>query len=190
MKKIIYTTLTCLILSSAAFGQQLNIATYNLRNDNKEDSLKGNGWGQRYPVIAQLIQFNDLDIFGTQEGKYNMLNDLTSVMPGYKWVGIGRDDGIKKGEYSAIFYKETRFKIVKQGNFWLSTITDRPNKGWDAALPRICTWAQFKDIKTGFKFYFFKFCKKNMFVVIISLVVILVTLLVKESTIGWHTVVH
>jgi endonuclease/exonuclease/phosphatase family metal-dependent hydrolase len=155
MKRFIYTTLTCLILSGAAFSQQLNIATYNLRNDNKEDSLKGNGWGQRYPVIAQLIQFNDLDIFGTQEGKYNMLNDLTSVMPGYKWIGIGRDDGIKKGEYSAIFYKETRFKIVKQGNFWLSTITDRPNKGWDAALPRICTWAQFQDIKTGFKFYFF-----------------------------------
>ncbi|WP_246230484.1 exonuclease/endonuclease/phosphatase family protein [Mucilaginibacter humi] len=144
MKKLFLTTLACLILSGAAFSQQLNIATYNLRNDNKQDSLAGNGWGQRYPVIAQLIRFNDLDVFGTQEGKYNMLNDLTSVLPGYKWIGIGRDDGVKKGEYSAIFYKETRFKIVKQGNFWLSTITDRPNKGWDAALPRICTWAQFR----------------------------------------------
>jgi len=155
MKKLLLTTFACLILSGLAFSQQLNIGTYNLRNDNREDSLQGNGWGHRFPVMAQIIQFNDLDIFGTQEGKYNMLNDLAGAMPGYKWIGIGRDDGVKKGEYSAIFYKETRFKIVKQGNFWLSTITDRPNKGWDAALPRICTWAQFQDIKTGFKFYSF-----------------------------------
>lgn len=156
MKKIIYTTLACLLLSGAAFSQQqLNIGTYNLRNDNKEDSLKGNGWGHRYPVICKIVQFNDLDIFGTQEGKHNMLENMVDSLPGYKYIGIGRDDGKTKGEYSAIFYKTTRFKILKQGNFWLSTITDRPNKGWDAVLPRICTWAQFQDIKTGFKFYFF-----------------------------------
>lgn len=156
MKKFIYSTLACLFLSIAAFSQrQLNIATYNLRNDNKQDSLKGNGWGDRYPVICKIVQFNDLDIFGTQEGKHNMLENMVDSLPGYKYIGIGRDDGKTKGEYSAIFYKTTRFKILKQGNFWLSTITDRPNKGWDAVLPRICTWAQFQDIKTGFKFYFF-----------------------------------
>ncbi|MDB5004118.1 MAG: endonuclease [Mucilaginibacter sp.] len=155
MKKLLLTTLACLILSGVAFSQQLNIGTYNLRNDNKEDSLKGNGWGYRFPVICKIVQFNDLDIFGTQEGKYNMLNNMVDSLPGYKWIGIGRDDGKKKGEFSAIFYKATRFKILKQGNFWLSTITDRPNKGWDAVLPRICTWAQFQDIKTGFTFYFF-----------------------------------
>lgn len=156
MKKFLYSTLACLFLSIAAFSQrQLNIATYNLRNDNKQDSLKGNGWGDRYPVICKIVQFNDLDIFGTQEGKHNMLENMVDSLPGYKYIGIGRDDGKTKGEYSAIFYKTTRFKILKQGNFWLSTITDRPNKGWDAVLPRICTWAQFQDIKTGFKFYFF-----------------------------------
>lgn len=156
MKKILYTTLACLLLSSATFAQkQLRIATYNVRNDNKGDSLAGNGWRQRYPVIGQLIQFNDLDIFGTQEAKFNQLNDMTSVLPGYKWIGIGRDDGKVGGEFSAIFYKADKFKVLKQGNFWLSPITDRPNKGWDAALPRLCTWAQFQDVKTGFKFYFF-----------------------------------
>jgi endonuclease/exonuclease/phosphatase family metal-dependent hydrolase len=84
-----------------------------------------------------------------------MLNNLCDSLPGYKWIGIGRDDGKQAGEHSAIFYKANKFKILKQGNFWLSTITDRPNKGWDAVLPRICTWAEFEEIKTGFKFYFF-----------------------------------
>lgn len=155
MKKIIYSTLVGLLLSSAVLAQELHIGTYNLRNDNREDSLKGNGWGHRYPVICKIVQFNDLDVFGTQEGKHNMLQNMVDSLPGYQYIGVGRDDGKTKGEYSAIFYKTTRFKILKQGNFWLSTITDRPNKGWDAVLPRICTWAQFQDIKTGFKFYFF-----------------------------------
>jgi len=80
---------------------------------------------------------------------------MADNLPGYKWIGIGRDDGKQAGEHSAIFYKTGKFKLLKQGNFWLSTITDRPNKGWDAALPRICSWGLFKEIKTGFVFYFF-----------------------------------
>jgi len=136
-------------------AQQLNIGTYNLRNANQGDSTAGNGWGQRLPWIAKLIQFQDLDIFGTQEAKYHQLTDMTDSLTGYKWVGVGRDDGKQAGEFSAIFYKTDRFKLLKTGDFWMSTTTDKPNKGWDAALPRICTWAQFKEMKTGFTFYFF-----------------------------------
>jgi endonuclease/exonuclease/phosphatase family metal-dependent hydrolase len=135
--------------------QQLSIGTYNLRYSNNGDSTAGNGWGQRYPQIANLIRFQDLDIFGTQEAKFHQLNELTDSLPGYKWFGAGRDDGQHDGEHSAIFYKQNKFTILKSGNFWMSTITDRPNKGWDAALPRICTWVQFKETKTGFTFYFF-----------------------------------
>lgn len=138
-----------------AYSQQLNIGTYNLRYDNADDSVNGNGWRQRFPVMAKIILFNDLDIFGTQEGLQHMLVNLADSLPGYKWIGIGRDDGKEAGEHSAIFYKASKFRIIKQGNFWLSTITDRPNKGWDAVLPRICTWAEFEEIKTGFKFFFF-----------------------------------
>ena len=45
--------------------------------------------------------------------------------------------------------------MLEHGNFWLSEITDRPNKGWDAVLPRICTWGEFRDKQTGFTFLFF-----------------------------------
>ena len=140
---------------SSAQQRQLNIGTYNLRNANKGDSTAGNGWGQRYPWAAKLILFQDLDIFGTQELKHHQITDLTDSLPGYKWLGAGRDDGKLAGEFSAIFYKSTRFQVLKHGDFWMSTVTDKPNKGWDAALPRICSWAQFKEIKTGFTFYFF-----------------------------------
>ncbi|MES2279524.1 MAG: endonuclease/exonuclease/phosphatase family protein [Bacteroidota bacterium] len=153
IKRIFFSAL--LLISIHAYSQQLNIGTYNLRYANSSDSSKGNGWGQRYPVIAQIIRFNDLDIFGTQEGLYPMLNNLNDSLPGYKWLGVGRDGG-EKGEHSAIFYKTAKFKVLKSGSFWLSpTDTEKPNVGWDAALTRVCTWAQFREIKTGYVFNFF-----------------------------------
>ena len=48
----------------------LQVGSYNIRYENRGDSLKGNGWGQRLPIIAQQILFHDLEIFGTQEGKH------------------------------------------------------------------------------------------------------------------------
>lgn len=134
---------------------RINVGTYNLRNANHGDSVHGNGWGQRLPVIAQLIRFHDFDIFGTQEGLYQQLEGLKDSLPGYTYIGIGRDDGIHAGEHSAIFYKTGTFKLLDKGDFWLSEITDRPNKGWDAVLPRICSWGKFQVIQTGFVFYMF-----------------------------------
>lgn len=154
MKKL-FLTLCILFCCGILFAQEMTVATYNLRNANRGDSIAGNGWGQRYPIIARLIQFHGFDIFGTQEGKYHQLQDLKNAMPGYNYIGIGRDDGKKAGEHSAIFYRTDRFEVLDHGDFWLSTQTDKPNKGWDAVLPRICSWGEFKDKKTGFRFLFF-----------------------------------
>ena len=55
-------------------AQTIRVATYNMRNDNNsQDSTQGNGWKQRYPVISELIQFHDFDIFGTQELLYHQI---------------------------------------------------------------------------------------------------------------------
>lgn len=155
MKKVIYffIFLFCAVLTLQA--ETMVVATYNLRNANGGDSTNGNGWGQRYPYIAQIVQFHGFDIFGTQEGKYPQLQDLKQAMPGYDYIGVGRDDGKQAGEHSAIFYRTDKFEVLEHGDFWLSEITDRPNKGWDAALPRICTWGHFLDLQTKRRFWFF-----------------------------------
>lgn len=157
MKKLIYSLL---ILVAAACSQapkqaEMNVATYNLRLSNGGDSLAGNGWGQRAPYVAKLIQYHDFDIFGTQEGKHHQLEDLKAMMPEYEYIGVGRDDGAQGGEYAAIFYKLERFELLDSGNFWLSTDTTRPNKGWDAACIRVCTWGKFRDKETDNTFVYF-----------------------------------
>jgi endonuclease/exonuclease/phosphatase family metal-dependent hydrolase len=45
---------------------------------------------------------------------------------------------------------------LSSGTFWLSETPDVVgSKGWDAKYPRICTWGQFKDLKSGKKFWMF-----------------------------------
>ncbi|MDL2304443.1 endonuclease/exonuclease/phosphatase family protein [Bacteroides sp. OttesenSCG-928-D19] len=153
-KKLIVLGLLCLsfLLVNA---QQLTIGTYNVRNDNQGDANQGNGWAQRRMIIAGLVSFNDFDIWGSQEVLHNQLEDILLAMPQYGHIGVGRDDGKTKGEYAPIFYKKDKFTLIKHGDFWLSEDTTQPNRGWDAALPRICTWGQFKDNKSKFKFWFF-----------------------------------
>lgn len=131
------------------------VASYNLRQANHSDSLAGNGWGKRYPVIAQIIQYHGFDIFGTQECFLHQLKDMEASLPGYAHIGIGREDGKDQGEHSAIFYRTDKFELVEHGDFWLSETPDVPSKGWDAVLPRICSWGHFKCKDSGFEFLFF-----------------------------------
>ena len=91
----------------------ITVASYNLRNANGSDSAKGNGWGQRYPVIAKMVQYHDFDIFGTQECFIHQLKDMKEALPGYDYIGVGRDDGKEKGEHSAIFYRTDKFDVIE-----------------------------------------------------------------------------
>jgi endonuclease/exonuclease/phosphatase family metal-dependent hydrolase len=155
MKKIISLSVFLFLCVSFIYSQDLVVGSYNIRYNNQGDTENGNGWQCRYPVITKLISFNDFDILGMQEVLHNQLEDLQRELPQYGYVGVGRDDGKTAGEYAPVFYKKDRFELLKSGHFWMADQTDYPNKGWDAALPRICTWAQFKDRKKKKKIWFF-----------------------------------
>lgn len=155
MKNFLYTLLLLLLSVHLLEAQQLKVASYNVRYDNQGDADNGNGWQQRLPVLTQLILFHDFDIFGSQEVLHHQLTDMLGALSPYAYIGVGRDDGKTKGEYAPIFYKKDKFKVLQSGHFWLSTETDHPNKGWDAVLPRICTWGEFQEKDSKLKFYFF-----------------------------------
>ena len=129
---------------------------FNIRNDNAKDAAAGNGWATRCPVVCDILKVEFFDIFGTQEVLHNQLEDMLAALPDYDYIGVGRNDGKTGGEYAAIFYKSDRIKCLSSGNFWLSETPEViGSKGWDAKYPRICTWGQFKDKRTGKKFWMF-----------------------------------
>lgn len=71
-------------------------------------------------MIANAVRFYDVDVLGTQEVLHNQLEDLKQRLPEYGVVGVGREDGKEKGEYSALWYKKNRFDLLDSGYFWLS----------------------------------------------------------------------
>lgn len=141
----LYITLCIVWINiSCALAQSLHVATYNIRQRNQVDT--GNMWIDRKDKVSNLIKYHNFDVFGVQEAFHDQMIDLQKLLPKYTAVGVGRDDGKDKGEYAAIWYKKDRFQAIKNGTFWLSpTNTETPNKGWDAALPRICTWVVLED---------------------------------------------
>lgn len=129
--KYVVPFLLILILSQCKNPKehQLSVCSFNVRYENSRDSMDGNGWHQRCPIICDIIEFNDFDVIGAQEVLYNQLNDLNQKLKDYDYVGVGRDDGKTKGEYAPIFFKKALFTLLDSGHFWLSEITDRPTKG-------------------------------------------------------------
>ncbi len=147
--------LSASVLSMALAAQSLYVGTYNIRYQNDYDTKDGNGWTKRCPVVCDQLNFEHPDVFGAQEVLDAQLHDMLERLDGYDYLGVGRDDGEQKGEYSPIFYDKGKLRLLNKGHFWLSQTPKKPGRGWDAACNRICTWGEFEDCCTGFRFYFF-----------------------------------
>lgn len=142
-----------LFIQISLYSQTMEIMTYNIKYANENDGE--NSWSKRKDFITNQLKFYEPDAFGVQEAVKEQMDYFKDHLDGYDYVGVGRDDGKEGGEYSAIFYKKSRLKVLKHDTFWLSETPQKPSKGWDAAYPRICTYALFEDKESGKKFWYF-----------------------------------
>ena len=129
----------------------LKVMSYNIRLGSAQDGT--NSWALRYAATGKMLEDQKPDVFGVQEALEYQVRYIEE-MCGYESVGVGREDGKKKGEYMSIFWNKKKVSMVKWGTFWLSETPEKPSKGWDAECFRTATWALMKDKATGNKFYF------------------------------------
>lgn len=149
MNRIIINIFCLLIIFGAnipSYGQLNKVITYNIRNDNPKDSL--NNWHNRKKEIINLFKYYEPDIFGIQEGLENQLNYIDQNLVHYSRIGVGRDDGKQKGEFSPIYYDRNKFSLINESTFWLSDQDDIVSVGWDASMERICTYGVFENKTT------------------------------------------
>lgn len=149
-----------LFCAVASLGQRpadyshVRVMSFNIRYNEPRDGV--NAWPNRKQKVADVIRFHKADLIGVQEAQIGQLEDLEKLLPDFAWCGVGRTDGKRDGEYSAILYRKQRFKILECITFWLSETPDAAgSKGWDAAFPRIVTFAKFRDIRSKKTFYHF-----------------------------------
>jgi endonuclease/exonuclease/phosphatase family metal-dependent hydrolase len=127
--------------------EQVRAMSFNIRLDLASDG--DNRWERRRDFFVGQIALMRPDILGLQEVLPGQRDDLRRALPDYVILGVPRDDGKTRGEYSNLAVRRDRFRVESSGTFWLSPTPDRPSKGWDAALPRIATWAHLIDRKNG-----------------------------------------
>ncbi len=123
-------------------AQEFKAMSYNIKYDNVSDTV--NNWNNRKEAMVKLLKHYAPSFLGMQEVLYNQLTFLDEQLPSYKFVGVGRDDGKQKGEYSPIFYNTSEFEVLTSDTFWLSTTPELISVGWDASMERICTYGLFE----------------------------------------------
>lgn len=131
--------------------EPLTVMSFNIRYDNPDDGR--HQWSHRREAVVRMLADQKPTVVGIQEGLSHQVAYLDSVLTGYKYIGVGRDDGDRSGEYAAIFYDTTRLEAIQTGNFWLCETPDRPALGWDAVCVRIATWGLFEDQTTARRFF-------------------------------------
>lgn len=141
------------LLTTSLAAQELKVMSYNIKYDNVNDTV--NNWNFRREAMVKLVQHYGPSFMGMQEVLHNQLQYLDTQLGNYAAIGVGRDDGKEKGEYSPILYDTRRFELIQANTFWLSPTPEKVSKGWDAALERICTYGHFKDKSTGKELFVF-----------------------------------
>jgi endonuclease/exonuclease/phosphatase family metal-dependent hydrolase len=130
---------------------ELKVMTFNLRY---ASTSMPHAWSVRRPVTKACLEQTAPDLIGTQEGLSAQLADMRADLPAYAMLGQGREGG-EKGEYMAIFYRRDRFELLETHDFWLSETPEVVgSKSWNTSLPRMVTWARFRDKATGKAFVF------------------------------------
>ncbi|KAI9375635.1 Endonuclease/exonuclease/phosphatase [Aspergillus egyptiacus] len=145
-------------MKSSTTGIPLRVLTHNIRYATSSPFKGEKPWEERAPYLLNELRYNTRhqDAFiCLQEVLDNQLIDILaglnsgdSTAPEYghgnqnhtwAYIGVGRDDGYRAGEYSPILYRPSVWELRHWETVWLSETPDVPSKGWDAASIRIVT---------------------------------------------------
>jgi endonuclease/exonuclease/phosphatase family metal-dependent hydrolase len=118
--------------------------TFNIRYGTASDAE--HAWPLRRHLTFRAIRDFAPTVLGVQEALRFQLDEIARELPGFGEIGVGREDGIEAGEYSAILYDRQRLELLEHGTFWLSDTPTVPGSvSWGNRITRIATWARFSD---------------------------------------------
>jgi endonuclease/exonuclease/phosphatase family metal-dependent hydrolase len=152
MKKLIWILLWGFSAAITA-KEPIELITYNIRLNTPGDGE--HAWPNRKADVAALFRFHRASIFCVQEALPEQIDYLEEEFPDFYYEGVGRDDGIREGEFSAVFYDHSRFSRLDGGTFWLSETPGECSFGWDAACRRVCSWVELEEKESGKKLVVF-----------------------------------
>jgi endonuclease/exonuclease/phosphatase family metal-dependent hydrolase len=151
------TTLVFLALALSSFimhshaALPIRLLTHNIRYATTSPFTGEKPWADRKPLIINEFKYNTLhnteSFICLQEVLHNQIVDIMSGL-GSDWtyIGVGRDDGKEKGEYSPLIFRKAAWEVESWKTIWLNEDGSVGKKGWDAGSVRIVTVGHFKHI--------------------------------------------
>lgn len=135
-------------------GLRIQAMTFNIRYGTANDGP--DHWEHRRHLVFDRIRQSRADVIGLQEALHFQIRQILDAVEGYASIGVGRDDGAYRGEFSNILYRTDRFRPDACGTFWLSDTPTVPGStSWGNTITRICTWARLVEKDSGRAFYMF-----------------------------------
>jgi len=124
------------------------VMTYNLLHS--LNPLPPSHWGNRRPLVWQVIRAHRPDVLALQEALAGQLDDFAREFGrDYAWVGHGHS-GPRSGEILPVAWRRDRFDLVARHFFWLSpTPQVAGSKGWGGRFARIVTAVRLRERATG-----------------------------------------
>ncbi|MBP5189862.1 MAG: endonuclease [Bacteroidales bacterium] len=138
-------------------AQQLKVISLNIHNNISPKDDGKYTWNARQKAVIKMIESENPDIIGVQDALLDQLAYIDKLYRDkYRRVGIGADNGITRGEHTAIYYDKTKIELASPSKTrWLSTTPQTVSLGWDARNYHIVTIAHFRVKATGDEFYYF-----------------------------------
>ncbi|ELU42931.1 hypothetical protein AG1IA_03040 [Rhizoctonia solani AG-1 IA] len=155
--------LSLVLTATLTVATSLRLTTWNLRYDSQSNNLTVTDsianlpdrliepepyyadashekpWSTRRIGVAALLKFQGSSIISFQEALVRQVHDLQELLgKEWGWVGVGRDDGVERGEFSPIFFKNnTPFDVSKYpgaGSYRICTVARLSISGKDFTL--------------------------------------------------------
>lgn len=158
MKKLLLLTLLTIGMAGlqGLNAQELKVISFNIHNNSSPKTDGPNAWYLRQNAVLKMLDDEQPDIIGVQEALLDQLTVIDKNFKNkYRRVGAGRDNGITRGEHTAIYFDKNKFQLVSSKTRWLCPSPQRVMTGWDAKTPRTVTILQLKVKETGKEIFYF-----------------------------------
>lgn len=133
-------------------ADNVKVMSFNIRYGTAGDGE--DHWDKRKQIVFDTIAAQGADVVGVQEALDFQMDQIGQALRGYASVGVGRNDGVRAGEWCGIFYRKDRFTVADSGTFWFSNSPWAPGTmHWGNKIPRICTWVRLTEKKAQRAFY-------------------------------------
>jgi endonuclease/exonuclease/phosphatase family metal-dependent hydrolase len=147
------TTLFFLMMKAHATTLPIRILTHNIRYAADPPATGEKPWSTRRQLILNELHYNTLhnpeSFICLQEVLNNQLTDImTGLGSEWSYIGVGRDDGKTKGEYSPVIYRPAVWDLLTWETVWLNEDGTVGKKGWDAGSVRIVTIGTFQHVQS------------------------------------------